>query len=68
MDAAKKRAQKREAKGKTVDFKKLLRMEPDSGTANIRNVSSSHWKRCLGPAQRCQVPFNPFSEYVNTTP
>jgi|ERR1700730_7835965 hypothetical protein len=38
MDAARMRAQKLEAKGKTVDFKELLRLEPDSGTTNIRNV------------------------------
>jgi hypothetical protein len=49
MDAAKKRAEKLQAKGKTVDFKELLRLEPDSGTTNIRNVSSAHWKRWLGP-------------------
>ena len=34
MEAAKKRAAKLEAKGKPVDFKELLRMEPDSGTTN----------------------------------
>src|SRR6195256_5535615 len=38
LDAAKKRAQKLEAKGKPVKFDELLRMEPDSGTTNIRNV------------------------------
>jgi putative SOS response-associated peptidase YedK len=48
MDATKKRAEKLEAKGKTVDFKDLLRMEPDSGTTNIRNTNSSHCKRWLG--------------------
>src|SRR3954452_21449659 len=63
MDATKKRAQKLEAKGKTVDFKELLRMEPDSGTTNIRNVSSAHWKCWLGPEKRCLVPFTSFSEY-----
>jgi endonuclease YncB( thermonuclease family) len=31
-----------EAKGKRVDFKELVRMEPDSGTTNIRNVKSKH--------------------------
>jgi putative SOS response-associated peptidase YedK len=62
MDATKKRAQKLETKGKTVDFKELLRMEPDSGTTNIRNVSSSHWKRWLGPESRRLVPFTSFSE------
>jgi putative SOS response-associated peptidase YedK len=45
MEATKKRAAKLEAKGKTVDFKELLRMEPDSGTTNIRNVKSKHWTR-----------------------
>src|SRR6476659_6559476 len=63
MDATKKRAEKVQAKGKTVDFKELLRMEPDSGTTNIRNISSSHWKRWLGPDNRCLVPFTSFSEY-----
>ena len=63
MDATKKRAQKLEAKGKPVDFKELLRMEPDGGTTNIRNVNSAHWKRWLVPEHRCLVPFTSFSEY-----
>jgi putative SOS response-associated peptidase YedK len=63
MDVTKKRAQKLEAKGKPVDFKELLRMEPDSGTTNIRNVNSSHWRRWLDQEHRCLVPFNSFSEY-----
>lgn len=61
--AAKKRAAKLEAKGKTVDFKELIRMEPNGGTTNIRNVTSKHWKRWLGPESRCLVPFTSFSEY-----
>jgi putative SOS response-associated peptidase YedK len=67
MDATRKRAQKLEAKGKTVDFKELLRLEPDSGTTNIRNVGSSHWKRWLEPDHRCLVPFNSFSETTRST-
>jgi putative SOS response-associated peptidase YedK len=63
MDATKKRAEKLQTKGKTVDFKELLRMEPDSGTTNIRNVSSAHWKRWLGPESRCLAPFTSFSEF-----
>lgn len=63
MDATKKRAEKLQAKGKTVDFKELLRMEPDSGTTNIRNISSAHWKRWLGVDNRCLVPVTSFSEY-----
>jgi putative SOS response-associated peptidase YedK len=58
MEATKKRAAKLEAKGKPVDFKELLRMEPDSGTTNIRNVKSKHWTRWLGAGNRCVVPFN----------
>jgi putative SOS response-associated peptidase YedK len=63
FNATKKRSQKLEAKGKPVDFKQLLRMEPDSGTTNIRNVDSAHWRRWHGPENRCLVPFNSFSEY-----
>lgn len=63
LEATKKRAAKLEAKGKPVDFKELLRMEPKSGTTNIRNVKSKHWKRWLGAENRCVVPFNSFSEF-----
>jgi putative SOS response-associated peptidase YedK len=63
LDATKKRAEKLEAKGKPLKFDELLRMEPDSGTTNIRNVSSKHWKRWLEPANRCVVPFTSFSEF-----
>jgi len=35
LDAAKNRAQKLEAKGKTVDFKELLRLEPEPGTTTF---------------------------------
>jgi len=63
MESAKKRAQKLEAKGKAVDFKELLRLEPDGGTTNIRNTASKHWQRWLGPDNRCLVPFTSFSEY-----
>jgi putative SOS response-associated peptidase YedK len=63
MDATAKRAAKLEAKGKPVDFKELLRMEPDGGTTNIRNTSSKHWKRWLGVENRCIVPMSSFSEF-----
>lgn len=63
MQSAKKRAAKLEEKGKPVDFKQLLRMEPDSGTTNIRNTESKHWKRWLGVEHRCVVPFTSFSEF-----
>ena len=63
LDAAKKRADKLRAKGKDVDFDELLRMEPDGGTTNIRNVASKHWTRWLGLEHRCVVPLTSFSEY-----
>lgn len=63
MQSAKKRAAKLEAKGQVVDFKQLLRMEPDGGTTNIRNTDSKHWRRWLGIEHRCVVPFTSFSEF-----
>ncbi|GAB4072785.1 SOS response-associated peptidase family protein [Ancylobacter sonchi] len=62
LEAAKKRATKLEAKGQAVDFKELLRMEPDKGVTNIRNTTSRHWQRWLGVEHRCLVPFTSFSE------
>ena len=63
LDAATKRADKLRAKGKAVDFDDLLRMEPDSGTTNVRNTKSSHWRPWLGPEHRCLAPFTSFSEF-----
>lgn len=62
LDAATRRADKLRAKGKEVVFEELLKMEPDGGTTNVRNTSSTHWKRWLEPANRCLVPFTAFSE------
>jgi putative SOS response-associated peptidase YedK len=63
MEATKRRAQKLQAKGQTVDFKALLKMEPDGGVTNIRNTGSMHWQRWLGVGNRCVVPFTSFSEF-----
>jgi putative SOS response-associated peptidase YedK len=38
----------------------------DPGVTNVRNVSSPHWRRWLGPTNRCIVPFTSFSEYETT--
>jgi putative SOS response-associated peptidase YedK len=35
---------------------------------NIRNTKSPHWRRWLGPANRCVVPFTSFCEYADTKP
>lgn len=63
FEATKKRAAKLEAKGKPVDFKELLKKEPDKGTTNIRNLVSPHWKPWLGVEHRCIVPMSSFSEF-----
>lgn len=63
LDAATRRANKFRARGKPVDIKELLRLEPDGGVTNIRNTSSKHWKRWLGVEHRCVVPFTSFSEF-----
>ena len=34
----------------------------DRGVTNVRNTESPHWRRWLGPASRCLVPFTSFSE------
>lgn len=60
--AASRRADRMRAKGKTVDFDELLKMEPDSGTTNVRNTQSRHWKRWLTPEHRCLVPLTSFAE------
>ena len=62
FDAATKRADKLRARGKHVDFPKLLELEPDSGTTNVRNTTSAHWRPWLAPEHRCLVPFTSFSE------
>lgn len=62
FDAATKRADKLRRKGDSVDFDHLLKMEPDRGTTNVRNTKSMHWKRWLGPENRCVVPFTSFAE------
>ncbi|MBY5319184.1 SOS response-associated peptidase [Rhizobium leguminosarum] len=48
FQAATKRADALRKKGKQVDFQELLKMEPDGGTTNVRNVASKHWKRWHG--------------------
>ena len=62
FDNATKRADKLRAKGGEVDFQKVLEFEPDSGTTNVRNTRSGHWRPYLSPASRCLVPFTAFSE------
>ena len=34
----------------------------DRGITNVRNTASPHWRRWLGPANRCLIPFTSFSE------
>lgn len=41
---------------------------PDTGVTNIRNTASPHWRRWLGPANRCVVPWTTFCEWEDTQP
>jgi putative SOS response-associated peptidase YedK len=59
MDATEKRAENSRLKAS----RSKLRMEPDGGTTNIRNVKSNHWTRWLGVEKCCVVPFNSLSEF-----
>ena len=34
----------------------------DPGVTNVRNTKSAHWRRWLGPENRCVVPFTSFPE------
>ncbi len=46
----------------------ILQGKPDSGVTNIRNIGSPHWRRWLGPDNRCIVPWTTFCEYEDTKP
>ncbi|MEV4606221.1 SOS response-associated peptidase [Neorhizobium sp. LMR1-1-1.1] len=46
----------------------ILQGKPDTGVTNIRNVASPHWRRWLGPQNRCIVPWTTFCEYEDTKP
>ena len=39
-----------------------LKTERDPGVTNVRNLTSPHWRRWLGPAHRCLVPVTAFAE------
>jgi putative SOS response-associated peptidase YedK len=39
-----------------------------AAVTNIRNTKSPHWRRWLGPANRCLVPVTSFCEYADTKP
>jgi len=40
----------------------LVGKKTDPGVTNVRNVASPHWRRWLGPENRCVVPFTSFAE------
>jgi putative SOS response-associated peptidase YedK len=46
----------------------ITKGKPDSGVTNIRNVESPHWRRWLGPSNRCLVPWTEFCEWQDTKP
>ncbi|MGO6966604.1 SOS response-associated peptidase family protein [Rhizobium leguminosarum] len=60
--AAEARSEKLRQKGKPVDMDMLIRMEPDKGVTNIRNLNVPHWKKWFGVQSRCIVPVTSFAE------
>ena len=48
--------------GMPTPAKFLETRRTDPGVTNIRNANSPHWRRWLGPNNRCLVPFSSFSE------
>jgi putative SOS response-associated peptidase YedK len=40
----------------------LVGKKTDRGVTNVRNTASPHWRRWLGAATRCLVPFTKFAE------
>ncbi|MBB1493195.1 SOS response-associated peptidase [Paracoccus sp. MC1854] len=40
----------------------VLKTARDPGITNVRNTGSPHWRRWLGPANRCLVPLTAFAE------
>ncbi|CCM76883.1 SOS response-associated peptidase [Rhizobium mesoamericanum] len=60
--AAEARAEKLRKKGVPIDMDEILRMEPDGGVTNIRNLTLPHWKRWFGVQHRCLVPVTTFAE------
>lgn len=63
MEATKKRAVKLQAKGKPVDFKQLLRMEPDGGTTNIRKREKQTLDEVARPRASLRGPAYPISVF-----
>lgn len=39
-----------------------LKTDRDPGVTNVRNLTSPHWRRWLGPEHRCLVPLTAFAE------
>ncbi len=61
-EAAEARAKKLRDNGKPFDMETLIRMEPDKGVTNIRNLNLAHWKKWFGVENRCIVPVTSFAE------
>ncbi|SEN42399.1 Putative SOS response-associated peptidase YedK [Paracoccus alcaliphilus] len=40
----------------------VLKTARDPGVTNVRNLGSAHWRRWLGPDNRCLVPLTSFAE------
>ena len=61
-EAVEARAEKLRKKGQPVDMDELIRLEPDKGVTNIRNLNLPHWKKWFAVENRCIVPVTSFAE------
>ena len=57
-----KRIARLEQQGKPYDFDALLKVEPDPGVTNLRDLNNPHWGRWQAVENRCLVPMTAFSE------
>lgn len=62
IELTKKRTARLDKAGKSYDFSELLRVEPDPGVTNIRDLDNRHWARWQGIEHRCLVPITAFCE------
>lgn len=62
MQLTRKRTDRLDKKGEEYDFKTLMKIEPDPGVTNIRDLDNGHWKRWQGVENRCLVPITAFCE------
>ena len=62
IELTRKRTARLDKKGTPYDFNELLKVEPDPGVTNIRDLENKHWAKWTGVEHRCLVPITAFCE------